>query len=272
MGNKQAENRIDRVLRDQPPGLWPFLSAGYPDLATTEAILLAMKDAPIRGVELGFPFSDPIADGPVIQASFSHALEGGIRVIDIFEMVQRVRQTVDFPLLAMVSASIVYRIGPRAFATKAASAGFDGLIVPDISLEEAPELASVVEDVGLRLSLLIAPTTPPEREKRIGQTASGFLYYVSIQGTTGERKTLPENLRNHVAELRTNTGLPVIVGFGISTPEHVTDICSFANGAIVGSAIVRCIRDQHDAKADRETLARETVAFIRSLAEGASRT
>lgn len=266
LGSKQAASRIDNVLRDQPPGLWPFLSAGYPDLATTEALLLALKGAPIRGVELGFPFSDPIADGPVIQQSFSHALVGGIRVIEIFEMVQRVRATVDFPLLAMASASIVYRIGARAFATKAAAAGFDGLIVPDISLEEAPDLATIADDVGLRLSMLIAPTTPPEREKRIADVASGFLYYVSIQGTTGERRTLPENLRNHVAELRTNTGLPVVVGFGVSTPGHVNDVCSFADGVIVGSAIVRCIKDHLEAGDDPKTIARETVAFIRSLA------
>ncbi len=238
-----ADNRIDRALADQPPGLWPFLAAGYPDLDTTAAMLRALAKLPIRGVELGFPFSDPIADGPVIQQAFSEALHQGVRVGQIFDLVAAVRDEIDFPLLAMVSASIVYRLGLKVFVGRAREAGFDGLIVPDLSLEEAPELAKHAEQQGLRLVMLIAPTTSPEREKRIAQVAGGFLYYVSVQGTTGERTALPDDLADHVTELRQGTGLPVLVGFGISKPEHVRDVCSFADGAIVGSAIVRRITD-----------------------------
>ncbi|MBN2563550.1 MAG: tryptophan synthase subunit alpha [Phycisphaerae bacterium] len=241
MGNERNANRIDQTLADEAPGLWPFLAAGYPDLGSTAAMLRAMADLPIRGVELGFPFSDPIADGPVIQHAFSHALAGGVRVRQIFDIVASVRGDIGYPLLAMVSASIVYRIGTREFVASARAAGFDGLIVPDISLEEAPELARFADEAGLRLSMLIAPTTPPDREKRIAEVASGFLYYVSVQGTTGERGTLPSDLRDHVVELRDGTGLPVVVGFGISKPEHVRDVCGFADGVIVGSAIVRKI-------------------------------
>jgi len=261
-------NRIDAVLRDEAVGLWPFLAAGYPSLDTTAGMLRAFVKLPIRGVELGFPFSDPIADGPVIQQAFCEALADGIRVKDIFRMVREVRQEVDYALLAMVSASIVYRIGVDRFVGEAASAGFDGLIVPDVSLEEAPELAKCVEGAGLRLSMLIAPTTPPDREKRIAEVASGFLYYVSVQGTTGARQALPADLREHVVELRGGTGLPVVVGFGISTPEHVREVCGVADGAIVGSAIVRRIQQDVGEGKTLEGIVEDLSQFVGELAGG----
>lgn len=261
-------NRIDAVLRDESAGLWPFLAAGYPSLPTTADILRAFAKLPIRGVELGFPFSDPIADGPVIQQAFCETLADGIRVKDIFRMVREVRQDVDYAMLAMVSASIVYRIGVGRFVSEAAAAGFDGLIVPDVSLEEAPELAECVEGAGLRLSMLIAPTTPPDREKRIAEVASGFLYYVSVQGTTGARQALPGDLRDHVVELREGTGLPVVVGFGISTPEHVREVCSVADGAIVGSAIVRRIQEGVGVGKRPEEIVEDLSQFVGGLAGG----
>jgi tryptophan synthase alpha chain len=261
-----ACNRIDQTLARRPPGLWPFLAAGYPSLDTTAAMLRALAKLPIRGVELGFPFSDPIADGPVIQHAFSQALAGGVRTAEIFDMVASVRAAVDFPLLAMVSASIVYRIGVDAFVARAKTAGFDGLIVPDISLEEAPALAKCVDAASLRLSMLIAPTTAPQREKRIAQLASGFLYYVSVQGTTGERKVLPTDLKDHVTELQDATGLPVMVGFGISRPQHVRDVCNFADGAIVGSAIIRKIRSLLDAGRSSDALVAGVTNFVTELA------
>ncbi len=266
MAANQGENRIDRVLADEPPGLWPFLAAGYPNLDATASMLRAFGKLPIRGVELGFPFSDPIADGPVIQHAFSEALSGGIRVQSIFDMAASVRDSVDYPLLAMVSASIVYRIGMQTFVTLARAAGFDGLIVPDISLEEAPTMADCVGEAGLRLSMLIAPTTPPQREQRIAEVAGGFLYYVSVQGTTGERGALPSDLQAHVAELRSGTGLPVIVGFGISTRQHVRDVCDFANGAIVGSAIVRTITEVLKAGRSADQIAGVVGALVGELA------
>jgi tryptophan synthase alpha chain len=265
---RASSNRIDQTLSDKPPGLWPFLAAGYPDLDTTAAILRALAVLPIRGVELGFPFSDPIADGPVIQRAFSQALLGGVRVGEIFDMVAAVREEVDFPLLAMVSASIVYRLGIESFVGRAQAAGFDGLIVPDISLEEAPELAQHVDQAGLRLSMLIAPTTPPEREKRIAEVAGGFLYYVSVQGTTGERPELPADLADHVTELRRGTGLPVLVGFGISKPEHVRSVCTFADGAIVGSAIARRISDLLDSGGTTEAVVNDVRRSLTEMAGG----
>ncbi|MBU0719313.1 MAG: tryptophan synthase subunit alpha [Planctomycetota bacterium] len=266
MDTEPGKNRIEIALANQPAGLWPFLPAAYPDIETTASLLRAFAGLPIRGVELGFPFSDPIADGPVIQQAFSHALARGIRVADIFEMVAAVRRRADYPILAMVSVSIVYRIGVKEFVSQAASAGFDGLIVPDISLEEAPDLAEIAGAAGLRLSMLIAPTTEPDRERRIAHIAGGFLYYVSVQGTTGERTALPADLRDQVAELRTATGLPVIVGFGISTSHQVEDVCGFADGAIVGSAIVRRIGKLMGDGQGCQAIAQDVCRFVAGLA------
>jgi tryptophan synthase alpha chain len=266
LGNNLADNRIDVALTTRPPGLWPFLAAGYPSLDATAATLRALAKLPIRGVELGFPFSDSIADGPVIQHAFSRALATGVHVDAIFDTIAAARREIDYPLLAMVSASIVYRFGVERFISKAGAAGFDGLIIPDLSLEEAPGMAKTVEGAGLRLSMLIAPTTSPEREKQIAEVASGFLYYVSVQGTTGERRALPTDLPDHVGRLRKATGLPVLVGFGIGTPQQVHQICGFANGAIVGSAIVRKITTALDAGRSAEAMIEATVQFISELA------
>lgn len=267
-GAGDGGHRIDAALSGQPPGLWPFVVAGYPDVGTTGALLRGLSTLPIRGVEVGFPFSDPIADGPVIQRAFSGALARGVRVGDVFEMVASVRGEVGVPLLAMVSASIVYRIGTQRFASEARAAGFDGLIVPDLSLEEAPELAACAAGADLRLSMLIAPTTPPDRERRIAEVASGFLYYVSVQGTTGERGALPDDLEAHVTSLRKGTGLPVLVGFGISGRAQVQAVCGYADGAIVGSAIVRRMTEAIDQGRTSEQVVQDVSEFISELMSG----
>lgn len=264
---RNATNRIDTALSNSPPGLWPFLPAGYPDISFTGALLRAMKDLPIRGVELGFPFSDPIADGPVIQAAFTAALEKRLRVEQIFDAVRSARTDgVSYPIVAMVSASIVYRLGVETFVVRAADAGFDGLIIPDLSLEEAPTLAAAGNKAGLRLCMLAAPTTPADRLRRIAEISSGFLYYVSVQGVTGQRDALPPDLEVHVRQIKAASGLPTLVGFGISTPEHVKTVCEFANGAIVGSAIVRRIATLMTAGEPLDKALTETVDLVRSLA------
>jgi len=262
-----TKNRIDIALADQPPGLWPFLAAGYPDLETTAAMLKALDELPIRGVELGIPFSDPIADGPVIQRAFSEALAAGLKLREVFEMVSALRGAIRYPLLAMVSASIVYRVGIETFVKKASEAGFDGLIVPDISLEEAPRLTEAAAGAGLRLSMLIAPTTPAERRERIAEVSSGFLYYVSVQGTTGARASLPADLKTNVCELKDATSSPVLVGFGIGNASQVREVCGYADGAIAGSAIVRKITELYEQGKTGSALVSEVTACIRALAE-----
>ena len=262
-----TNNRIDTALADQPPGLWPFLAAGYPDLATTAALLKALDKLPIRGVELGIPFSDPIADGPVIQRAFSEALAAGLKLQEVFEMVSKLRGAIRYPLLAMVSASIVYRVGIETFVKHSSDAGFDGLIVPDISLEEAPRLTEAAAGAGLRLSMLIAPTTPAKRRERIADVSSGFLYYVSVQGTTGARAKLPADLKTNVCNLKDATGAPVLVGFGIGNSSQVREVCGYADGAIAGSAIVRRITELHEQGKPATALVAEVAAFIRDLAK-----
>lgn len=228
-----------------------------------------MADLPIRGVELGIPFSDPIADGPVIQQAFSAALAGGLRVADVLAMIAEVRSLVPYPILAMVSISIVSRIGMAAFVQRSASAGLDGLIVPDVSLEEAPELAGRARGAGLRFSMLVAPTTPPERQQAIARLTSGFLYYVSVQGTTGERDRLPLDLAGRVGRLRAATGLPVLVGFGISRSDHVREVCRLADGAIVGSAIVHRMTEAVEPTGNG-LVVEPTLALVRELSEAAA--
>ncbi len=263
MANEPQGNRVDTAFTGKPPGLWPFLAAGYPNLDTTARILKRLNTLPIRGVELGIPFSDPVADGPVIQQAFTQALASGVKVRGIFDMLAAVRNEIDYPILAMVSASIVYRRGVEPFVAQAKAAGFDGLIVPDISLEEAPSLSAAVEKAGLRLSMLIAPTTPPDRRRRIAEAASGFLYYVSVQGTTGERNALPKELADELNTLKAASSLPVLVGFGISRPDQVKKVCQFADGAIVGSAIVRKMTELVTSKQD---VVEETTRSIEDLA------
>ncbi len=264
-----APNRIDaafaRLQQAGRKGLWPYVTAGYPDLETMEALLEAFNRLGVAGVEVGIPYSDPVADGPVIQTSYSRVLDTGITLADIFERIRAVRATVTMPMLAMVSFSIVHRVGVDAFVGQAAEAGFDGLIIPDLSLEEADDTARRVAAGGLRLSMLVAPTTSAERRDRIAALSTGFVYYLSVSGITGERAALPADLTANVERLRAASGRPVCVGFGIATPEHVERVCTVADGAIVGSAIIRRITDLLDRRSMRGRLVDEITAFVAQL-------
>ena len=264
-----STNRIDRVFaqlaRTGRKGLWPYVTAGYPDLDTTVALLKALDGAGVAGVELGFPYSDPVADGPVIQTSFSRALESGFRVGDVFDRIGAIRDGLSMPLLAMVSFSIVHRIGTQTFIDRAAAAGFDGLIIPDLSLEEADDTARIVTDAGLRLVMLVSPTTSQKRRERIATLSSGFVYYLSVAGITGERDRLPADLAENVDRLRQVSGRPVCVGFGIAQPQHVEAVCAVADGAIVGSAIVRRINACVDRKATSAEIVKDVTDFVAEL-------
>lgn len=224
--------------------LLPFVTAGYPDLATTAGLL---KDFEARGVaicELGVPFSDPVADGPVIQASYTDALAGGVTTAGIFDMVRQYRAGGGkMALLAMVSYSIIYRNGAAKFIDTAAAAGIDGLIIPDLPLDEAGDVESQAAAKGLANVMLIAPTTAPQRRLEIAAHSRGFIYYMSIAGITGERASLPPATIAGVSELRKHTDTPICVGFGVSNAATVAEVCRVADGAIVGSAIVHRITD-----------------------------
>ena len=217
----------------------PFLPAGFPDLETTVESLPALESGGASVVEIGFPFSDPIADGPVIQEAFTAALARRIRVADVFSAVAAARPKVSLPLVSMVSYSIVFRFGVEKFAADARAAGFDGLILPDLPPPEAQRVCQSVRAAGLDTILLVAPTTTPERRRQIVQLSSGFVYYLSVSGITGERDQLPPDLTANVRELRALGQRPVCVGFGIHQPRHVKQLEGIADGAIVGTAYVR---------------------------------
>src|SRR5262245_51904661 len=223
--------------------LMPFVPAGYPDLATTASVLPALEQAGASIIEVGIPFSDPIADGPVIQAAFTDALKNKLYLNDIFKTIGQARASVSIPLVAMVSYSIVFRYGLPRFLTNAKMAGFDGLILPDLPPPEAQSVCDQIRAAGLDTILLVAPTTAPQRRKEIASLCSGFVYYLSISGITGERQELPKDLRENVTQLRAVAGKPVCVGFGISRPEHVKQLSDLADGAIVGSALVRRMKE-----------------------------
>ena len=232
----------------------PFITAGDPDMATTLDVVRELAARGVDLIEVGFPYSDPIADGPVIQASYTRVLDQKRTVTEIFdgfaELKVESNQSLP-PLVAMVSFAIIFKTGAERFVGRAKEAGFSGLIVPDLPGDEADELAQIVRAHGVDLVQLIAPTTPPERAARILKTCSGFLYCIAVAGTTGVRDALPEELRDQLKWLKSKTELPLAVGFGISRPEQVATLHGLADGVIVGSAIVRQFERMSASDADR---------------------
>lgn len=246
-------------------GLMPFLTAGYPSAEATVETLAALEKVPGVGVvELGFPFSDPIADGPVIAASMHAALAAGITPLDVFGMVREARRSCGLGLVAMVSDSIVERMGRQRFVDEAAEAGFDGLIVPDLDADagSGPRLDELAARRGLAFSMLVAPTTPSRRLASLVGRCRGFVYVLARVGITGERRELPD-VAGRVAAIRRHTDLPVAVGFGISTPEQVAGATEAADAAIVGSALVRRMGEADDPAAAAAEFARTLAAGLR---------
>ena len=255
------------LAKDGRKALAPFVTAGDPDLDTTLAVLEALDRAGAAVCELGVPYSDPIADGPVIQASYTRALAAGFTLEKFFEMVRKATGRVKMPILAMVSYSIIYRRGIDRFVDDAAAAGLAGLVVPDLPLEESDVLDVTCKGANLALVRLVTPTTPPERAAEIAKRSTGFLYCVSVAGVTGARTDLPEGLVERVKWLQTKTDVPVLVGFGVSTPEQVKLLSSVADGAIVGSALVRRVGEL--AAEGPEGVAKGVESYIADLVNAA---
>ncbi len=229
--------------------LMPFLTAGDPDIETTAALLRALGPAGANLCEVGVPYSDPIADGPVIQASYQRALDSGFRLQQVFDLGNQVTGEIELPLVTMVSYAIIFRVGLEKYVQQAKAAGYAGAIVPDLLVEEADTFAKICRDADFSLIQLVTPTTPRDRQVRIAQSSSGFLYYVSVTGITGERTKLPPDLADSVSWLREQTDLPICIGFGISGPETAATLTPVADGLIVGSAIVRRIAEATDQQA-----------------------
>ncbi len=272
-------SRIDDIFSTLRPvgikALMPFICGGYPRPGMLGSLLAAAESGGASIVEVGIPFSDPIADGPVIASAMHEALGAGATPASVMEEVRAVRANLGLGLVAMVSMSIVHRMsagganasgatGVGSFVAKAKECGFDGLIVPDAPLEESAQLREACKLQDVSFSMLISPTTPPERAAAIARACTGFVYVLARAGITGEQSGAPD-VSQRIAQLRGVTDLPLVVGFGISTAEHVAAAVKHADAAIVGSALVRRIADAVKAKRDPVF---ECKQFVQSLSLG----
>lgn len=242
----------------------PFVTCGDPNLETTKKIIAELADAGAAIIELGIPFSDPTAEGPVIQAANMRALEAGTTTDKVFEMVTEVRKTIDTPLVFMTYANVVFHYGIEEFCARAAEAGMDGLILPDVPFEEKEEFAGACRSHGMDLISMIAPTSE-ERIDMIASQTEGFVYCVSSLGVTGTRSSITTDLDSIVARIRKATGTPVAIGFGISNPEQAAAMAAKSDGAIVGSAIVKIVAAEGEAATPAVgEFARKMVAAVRA--------
>ncbi len=258
-----VDQQFARLRSEGKKAFIPFVTAGDPDLNVTIEALKQLSQSGAAIAEVGFPYSDPIADGPVIQASYTRALEAGITISKIFEAIGSVSAELKMPLVAMVSYSIIDRIGADKFIDQAIAAGFSGAIVPDLLVEEAADLRERCLAKDFSLIHLVTPTTPDHRMIEIAKSSTGFIYFVSVTGITGERNELPAGLTDKVKWLREQTDTPVCIGFGISKPEHVQKLGPVADGIIVGSAVVRRLAEGgKDALASVDALAKELIAEL----------
>jgi tryptophan synthase alpha chain len=242
----------------------PFLMAGDPDLASTAATLLALQGAGADLIELGIPYSDPLADGPVIQAAAARALAAGTTPGRVLEMLGSLRSSLTTPVVLFTYSNPLLNRGMEAFCRDAAAAGAAGLVVPDLPLEEAEKLSAIAAAEGLDLVLLVAPTTPPARMARIHAASRGFTYLVSVTGVTGVRASLEARVEPLVQQLQAQGGSPVAVGFGISGPEQARQVRQWgADGAIVGSALVKRMAEAQAQGADVAAAAGRFCAELR---------
>lgn len=253
--------RFERLQQEKRLALMPFLMAGDPDLETTAEVLLALQAAGADMVELGMPYSDPLADGPVIQAAAARALTVGTTPGSVLAMLSSLKGQLTMPVILFTYSNPLLNVGMEAFCQQAAEAGAAGLVVPDLPLEEAERLSPIAERYRLDLVLLVAPTTPDERMSRIATSSRGFTYLVSVTGVTGERARLESRVEGLVKKLKQSTPGPVAVGFGISGAEQVRQVRQWgADGAIVGSALVKRM-----AAASPGAIATEAAMFCREL-------
>lgn len=223
--------------------LIPYIMAGDPDLGTTEKIVKSISGVGVDIIELGMPFSDPLADGPVIQRAGQRALNQGLTLKKLLASVEELRLMITTPIVIMTYYNLFYHYGLERFAQDAARAGVDGVIVPDLPAEEAHEFLTALDIQGLALVQLIAPTSTDERIETIVRNARGFIYYVSRTGVTGEQQDIAGDLTENLQRIRSRTDLPIAVGFGVSTAQQAAFISRYADGVVMGSAIVRLIEE-----------------------------
>jgi tryptophan synthase alpha chain len=252
-------SRISDRFKDGHKALMPYVTVGYPSIEATVEIVLTLADLGCDIVELGMPFSDPLADGATIQNASLHALHNGVTPQICIDTARRIRQKTDVPLVFMSYFNPILANGLNAFVEGCAAAGVDGMIVPDLPPEEGGDLESLTRQRGIDLVYLIAPTSTPERIRMVAGHSRGFVYLVSVAGVTGARSEMPPDLESFARRVKVSTQLPACVGFGISTPEQARDVSRFADGIIVGSRLVQLLDG-----ADWKTRVRVFVREIRA--------
>jgi tryptophan synthase alpha chain len=256
MTNDRIGEAFAVARREGRAALMPYMMGGFPDAATSAAVAAAYADAGADLVELGIPYSDPLADGPVIHAAGTRALAAGATLESVLADCRLI--SARLPVVPMAYANMIIARGPRRFAEELVAAGAAGAIVPDLPPEEGGEVAAELRAAGLALVSLVAPTTPPERRARICAAAEGFIYVVSDTRTTGERDELPNALDDLVAATKADAPVPVAVGFGIGTPAQAAQVGAIADGVIIGTRLVRAVAES----ADRDAAAAAVAEFI----------
>jgi tryptophan synthase alpha chain len=240
-------NRIDKkfkeLKRENKKAFIAFITAGYPNLEITGKLILEFAKIGVDIIELGVPFSDPLADGPVIQDSSQEALKKGVNPAKILNLVKNARKATDIPITLMTYYNPIFCFGEERFVKKAKDAGVDGEIIPDLPPEEGRAFIKCANKAGIDVICFLSPTSSPERIKFISKISRGFIYYVSLTGVTGMRRNLARDIINNVTEIKKHTPKPVCVGFGVSSHLQVKQIYKFADGVIVGSAVVKKIKD-----------------------------
>jgi tryptophan synthase alpha chain len=261
----RIKNTFNKLKKKNETALIPYLMAGDPDLAATKTLILEMEKAGGDIIELGAPFSDPLADGPTIQKAALRSLRHHTSIADVLGLVADVRKTSKIPLIIMTYYNLIFHYGEERFVADAAAAGLDGIILPDLPPEEAGTLIAPAKKAGLDTIFLLAPTSTEERIKVVCKVAQGFVYYVSLTGVTGARTEIQHSIKDSLAGIKAQTDKPVCVGFGVSTPDQAAQIAGWgADGVIVGSALVKVIEEN----AGAPDLAGKVAAFVRSLKQG----
>jgi tryptophan synthase alpha chain len=231
--------RFRQIRSRQGKAFIPYIMAGDPNVARTKELVRILEECGADIIELGVPFSDPLADGPTIQKAAQRSLLEGMTLGGALELVRQLRTHTQIPIVFMTYYNPIFKYGEERFAREAAAAGVDGMIVPDLPPDEATNLLRFSRKAGLDVIFLLAPTSTEKRIKRVSKASGGFIYYVSITGITGAKLSMDSSIESHIARIRTETGKPVAVGFGISTPEEAAAVSRFADAVIVGSAIVK---------------------------------
>lgn len=253
---------FQRLREEKRAAFVSYTCAGDPDIETSLSLCRILIDGGTDILELGVPFSDPLADGKTNQQAAERALSSGVRQDDVLQLVARIREFFDGPVVFYTYFNLVFSAGVENYVRRALEVGVDALLCLDLPPEEAGEYLEICQRLGMKTVFIVAPTTPPDRLPRIVESASGFIYYVSREGVTGERDDLAEGAEEAVARIRKATDLPVVVGFGISTPEQVRHVAGYADGVVVGSALVNCVSRNPGSREAIETALRAKIAEL----------